>query len=95
MCKFLTLLKRDGDRNEENWHIPITNEEWEKVVKKSKNGNTSSMLFHRTCSVCKCTLHSELVIVIFVKFYDDVVAKGICSHQWLKLLDVTLEKEKG
>ena len=69
MFEFLQLLKRkEGFEIGSNNMQPITEEEWEVMVKKAKLRSASSVFSKRVYSVCKCTLESSKMTKILVIF---------------------------
>ena len=70
-------------------------EEWRNVVKRAKKNSTLSVFSKRNYSLYKCSLESELLTSLLVKYYNIIIIKGFYSNQWLKILDVMLKKGKG
>ena len=92
---FLTLLKRQGVEDQNEMSSKISELEWESVVKKAKKKSASSIFSNRMYSVYKCALEGKVMTKIFVLFYSELIKNGLYLKQWIKVLDVILEKGKG
>jgi len=92
---FLKLLAIPNNIGIDERREEITIDEWERVVKKSKQKSASSVFSNRIYSIYKCALDSEQMTRILVRFYNTLIRKRLYLKHWLKILDIILEKGKG
>ena len=60
-----------------------------------KKRSASSIFSSRLYSICKYSLHSEKTANLLVKFCNIIINKCYYPEQWLNILDIMIEKEKG
>ena len=63
-------------------------------MKKAKRLSFSLIFSKRNYAMYKCTLASERMTGILIKFYNVIVRKQYYPKRWLKVLDVMLDKGK-
>ena len=73
----------------------MIDQDWIKVVKKSKRCSASSIFSKRTHAACKCALDSERMTEVLVRFYNTLLKNGYFLQRWVDILDVMIEKDKG
>ena len=93
--RLLKLLNQNGRDQYNRYRKVITTEDWVKVVKKSKKRSASSIFSRRIYAVYKCTLDSERMTDILVRYYNLIIKNGYFSKRWLNILDSMLGKGKG
>lgn len=73
---------------------PVTEDEWTKVVKKSKRTSTSSMFSKRTYPTYKCALGSPRLTKLLLRCLNLTINNRHILNRWLQIVDVMLEKGK-
>ena len=68
--RFLKLLKQDGRSEYRRNRSEICDQDWIRVVRKSKRSSASSIFSKRTYAVYKCALESERMTDVLVRFYN-------------------------
>ena len=92
--QFLQLLKVP-ERQRLQRTKETMEEDWIKVVKRSKKRSASSIFSKRTYAVYKCALGVDRIIYILITYYNILIKNGYYPKRWLKILDAMLSKEKG
>ena len=90
----MKLIAKNDDKKKSKF-TPITYDEWEKIVKKSKRRRSSSIFSNRTHAACKCALSSRTMTELLIKFYNVIMEKGLFVERWTRILDTIIEKGKG
>jgi len=93
--EFLKLLRQNGRNNYRRTRRELCEQDWIRVVKKSKRNSASSIFSKRTYAVYKCSLDSERMTNILVAFYNLIIKRGYYPARWLDILDVMIGKGKG
>ena len=92
--EFLSLLKNPSQCSKPSFQ-PITADDWEREVRRSKKQSVSSVFSRRTCSVYKCALQCVRMTAIFVCFYNALLKQCYYPKRWQAQVETTLEKGKG
>ena len=74
--------------------IPITEEEWNMIIKKSKKRNVSLIFSKRIYAVCKIILERERMTTLLIRFHNLVMKEEIVLERWRDVLDIIIEKGK-
>ena len=73
----------------------LTEKEFRPVSKQSKRRSVSSKFSKRDYYVCKCTMCSERMEKVLVRFYNTIIQNNHFSSRRLEVVDTMIEKGKG
>jgi len=93
--EFLKLLHQNGRTHYNKNRKILNDQDWIKVVKRSKCSSVLSIFLLRTYAVYKCALDSDRMTNILVSYYNLLIKNGYFPKRWLDILDVMIEKGKG
>ena len=93
-CKFFLLLKRQTFSQIDN-NSEIRTQEWSKAVKKATKSSASCIASTKDYSVHTCTLNSERIKQLLIRFHNLILKHNHSPKRWLHVADAMLEKVKA